>query len=85
MRAWAVVAVVFSAVVVLWDVYLTLALLIGRLVGLLVPDDPDRLPSQIMVGHSAGPFPWGLVIVQYGLGLLAAAFLLYVFWHRRRT
>jgi len=31
MRAWVVVAVVFSAVVVLWDVYFTLNLLIGLL------------------------------------------------------
>jgi hypothetical protein len=69
MRAWVVVAVVFAAVVVLWDVYFTLNLLIGLLVSLLVPADPD-LPSGFAFGYTqenaVAPFPW-VAVMQYGL------------------
>ena len=37
MRAWVVVAVVFASVVVLWNVYFTLILLVGLLAGLTRP------------------------------------------------
>jgi hypothetical protein len=52
MRAWVVVAVVFASVVVLWNVYFTLNLLVGLLAGLLVPADPARPPSGVAVGHT---------------------------------
>jgi hypothetical protein len=58
MRAWVVVAVVFSAVVVLWDILSLVGLLAGLITGLLLPDDPDKLPSNIMVGHTVGPFAY---------------------------
>ena len=68
----------------LWDVYFTLNLLIG----LLVPTNLDRLPSGVAIGYTpenaVAPFPW-VAIVQYGLGLVAVAFLVYVFWRRWRT
>lgn len=69
---------VFAALVVLYD-GLSLVLL---LVIQLVTTYSDRLPTNLMIGYSAGPFPWGALIVQYGLGLVAVAFLVYVFWRR---
>jgi hypothetical protein len=59
MRAWVVVAVVYAAVVVLWNVLS----LVPLLTTLLVAKYSDRFPSNVMVGHSAGPFPWGYFIV----------------------
>jgi hypothetical protein len=78
MRGWVVVAVVFAAMVVLWDV-LSLVLL---LITALASASSDRLPSGVAVGHSVCPFPWEALIVQYGLGLVAVAFLVYVFGRR---
>lgn len=81
MRAWVVVAVVFAVVVVLFDV-LSMVILLTTL---LVAANSVRLPTNVMVGHSAGPVPWGYLIVQYALGLVAVAFLVFVFWRRGRT
>jgi hypothetical protein len=75
MRGWAVVSVIFAAVVALWDV-LSLVLL---LITALASAASDRLPSNVALRHSAGPFFWGGLIVQWGLGLVA--YLVYVFRH----
>ena len=42
----------------------------------------DRLPSNVMVGHSAGPFSWGVLLVQRALSLSAVAFFVYLLKHR---
>jgi hypothetical protein len=81
MRGWVVASAVFAALVVLYNVCSLVLLLIAALASAY----SDRLPSGVALGHSAGPFPWGALIAQYGLGLVAVAFLVYVFWRRRRT
>jgi hypothetical protein len=78
MRGWVVASVAFAALVVLWDVYSLVLLLIT----VLASAYSDRLPSNVAVGHPVDPFPLGALIVQWGLGLVAAAFLVYVFWRR---
>lgn len=42
----------------------------------------DRLPSNVVVGRSAGPFSWGVLLVQRALGLSAVALFVYLLRHR---
>ena len=82
MRAWVVVTTGFAMVVVLFGV-LSMVMLPTTLP---VAANSDRLPSGVADGYSAEDhFPWGYFTVQWGLGLVAVAFLVYVFWRRRRT
>ena len=62
MRARVVVAAVFAALVVLYDIPSLVLLLITA----LASPSSDRLPSGVAVGYSAGPFPWGVLVVQKG-------------------
>lgn len=70
-----VVAVVFAALAVLYHILSSALLPITTLASAY----SDRLPKDVAVGRSAGPFLWGVAIVQWGLGLVAVAFLVYVF------
>lgn len=78
MRGWVVASAIFAALVVLYDVLSLVLLLITALASAYF----DRLPKGVAVGHSAGSFPWGWFIAQYGMGLVAVAFFVYVL--RRR-
>ena len=71
-RGWVV------ALVVVADV-LSLVLLLTTA---LASAFSDRLPSNVVIGHSAGPFPWGVLLVQRALGLSAVAFFAYLLKHR---
>jgi hypothetical protein len=42
----------------------------------------DRLPSNVVVGHSAGSFSWWVPLVQRALGLSAVASFVYLLRHR---
>jgi hypothetical protein len=70
-RGWVV------ALVVVTDV-LSLVLLLTTA---LASSFSDRLPSNVVVGHSAGSFPEGTSL-QRALGLLAVAFVVYLLRHR---